>query len=196
MNDTTTTRRPVRRWPVVAGLAVLALTVFAIPVAARSDGQSDLAGARNATARFHDLAAANAAGYSVEVADLQQLTCIADPGGAGAMGIHYLNPGLVPELFDPTAPAAVDASTPELLVYAPDRDGGPKRLVALEYLTIKASWDAQHNGVPPSLFGQPFNETPAGNRFGLPAYYSLHAWIWDPNPTDMFAPWNPRVSCP
>ncbi len=179
-----------------AGLTVLALTVFALPVAARSDGQSDVAGARQATASFHDLSVANAAGYSVEVADLQQLTCIADPGGAGAMGIHYLNPTLVPELFDASAPASVDASTPELLVYAPSSDGSPKRLVALEYLTIKASGDAQHGGVPPSLFGQTFNQTGANNRFGLPAYYSLHAWIWDPNPTDLFAPWNPRVSCP
>lgn len=195
MNETIA-RRPARRWPLFLGLSILALTVFAIPVAAKSDGQSDTAAARIATASFHDLAAANAAGYSVEVADLQQLTCIADPGGAGAMGIHYLNPSLVPELFDPTAAASVDASTPELLVYAPDSNGGPKRLVALEYLTIKGPWDAQHNGVAPSLFGQTFNETGAGNRFGLPAYYSLHAWIWDPNPTDMFAPWNPRVSCP
>ena len=189
-------QRPARRWPVFAALAVLAFTLLAIPVAVAADGQSDVSAARMATASYHDLATANAAGWGVEVADLQQLTCIADPGGAGAMGIHYLNPSLVPELFDPTAAASVDASTPELLVYAPDSNGGAKRLVALEYLTIKGPWDAQHNGVAPSLFGQTFNQTGAGNRFGLPPFYSLHAWIWDPNPTDLFAPWNPRVSCP
>lgn len=189
-------RTPAPRWPLFTGLVILAMTVFAIPVAAASDGQPDVAGARMATASFHDQAVANAAGYSVEVADTQGLTCIADAGGAGAMGVHYLDPGLVPELFDPAAAAAVDAATPELLVYAPDQDGGPKRLVALEYLTIKASWDAQHDNVPPSLFGRTFDETGATNRFGLPAFYSLHAWIWDPNPTDLFAPWNPRVTCP
>jgi hypothetical protein len=192
MNDSVA-RRPARRWPLFMGLAILALTLFAIPVAAKSDGQSDVAAARMATASFHDLDTANAAGYTVRVADVNGITCIDNPG-TGAMGVHYLNPGLVPELFDPTAAATVDASTPELLVFAP----GPndtQRLVALEYLTIKATWDAQHSG-PPSLFGQPFNETAAGNRFGLPAFYSLHAWIWDPNPTDLFAPWNPRVSCP
>jgi hypothetical protein len=186
-------RRPARRWPLFMGLAILALTLFVIPVAASSDGQSDVAAARIATASFHDMDAANAAGYTVRVADLQGITCIAQPG-VGAMGVHYLNPGLIPELFDPTAAAAVDAATPELLVFAPGPDGS-QRLVALEYLTIKASWDAQHAG-PPSLFGQPFNETGANNRFGLPPYYSLHAWIWDPNPTDLFAPWNPRVTCP
>ncbi len=192
MNDSVA-RRPARRWPLFMGLAILALTLFAIPVAAKSDGQSDVAAARMATASFHDLDTANAAGYTVRVVDVNGITCIDNPG-TGAMGVHYLNPGLVPELFDPTAAATVDASTPELLVFAP----GPndtQRLVALEYLTIKATWDAQHSG-PPSLFGQPFNETAAGNRFGLPAFYSLHAWIWDPNPTDLFAPWNPRVSCP
>jgi hypothetical protein len=186
--------RSGRRWPLFVGLAILALTLFAIPVAASSDKQSDVAAARTATASFHEMRAANAAGYTVRVADTQGLTCIADPGGAGAMGVHYLDPAEIPELFDPSAAASVDALTPELLVFAPGQDG-TQRLVALEYLTIKASWDAQHAG-PPALFGQPFNETAVGNRFGLPAFYSLHAWVWDPNPTDLFAPWNPRVTCP
>ena len=189
------TRTRVSRLPLFVGLAVVALTILiVVPVAAVSGKPSDLAQARTATARYHEMSAANAAGYSVRVADNQGLTCIADPGGAGAMGVHYLNPAQIPELFDPSAAASVDALTPELLVFAPGQNGG-QRLVALEYLTIKAAWDAQHAG-PPSLFGHRFNETAAGNRFGLPAFYSLHAWIWDPNPTDMFAPWNPRVSCP
>ena len=186
-------RRPARRWPLFVGLAILALTVFVIPVAAKSDGQSDVAGARNATAAFHDLNTANAAGYTVRVADVNGITCIDNPG-TGAMGVHYLDPGLVPELFKDTDPASVDAATPELLVFAPGANG-QERLVALEYLTIKGPWDAQH-AAPPSLFGQTFNETLAPNRFGLPAFYSLHAWIWAPNPTDMFSPWNPRVTCP
>ena len=55
-------------------------------------------------------------------------------------------PTLEAELFDGSAAASVDASAPELLVFAPGPDG-TERLVALEYLTIKASWDAQHGGV-------------------------------------------------
>ncbi|HEY6013736.1 MAG TPA: hypothetical protein VIU37_07005 [Candidatus Limnocylindrales bacterium] len=188
------TRRPASRWPMLVAGAVVALTVMIVPVAAAADGQSELSAARTATARFHTLDAAQAAGYVGLVADLQGITCIADPGGAGGMGVHYLNPSLAPELFDPNAVSSVDAATPELLVYAPGPDGS-QRLVALEYLAIKASWDATHSA-PPSLFGQTFSTTPAGNRFGLPDFYSLHAWIWDPNPTDLFAPWNPRVSCP
>jgi hypothetical protein len=188
------TRRSAYHRLLLVGISIVALIAFANPVTAAPGGQSALAAARAATAALHDPDAASAAGYGVRIADLRGLTCIADPGGAGAMGVHYLNPSLVPELFDPSAPAAVDPETPELLVFGPGPDG-QERLVAIEYLTIKATWDAQHAG-PPSLFGRTFNETDAGNRFGLPAYYSLHAWLWDPNPTDEFAPWNPRVTCP
>jgi len=187
------TRRPASRWPLFTGLAILALTLFAVPVMAESGGQSNVAGAREATARFHDLDAAQAAGYSIRVADLAGITCI-ESASSGAMGVHYLNLSLAPELGDATAAATVDASTPELLVYAPGPDG-QLRLVALEYLALKANWDA-HNAAPPTLFGQTFDTTLAGNRYGLPAFYSLHAWIWDPNPTDLFAPYNPRVDCP
>jgi hypothetical protein len=192
---TFTRNRLAPRLPLLAGLAILILTISVISVAAAPGGQSNVAGARQATARFHSLTAANAAGYSALVADLDGITCI--ESAEGGMGVHYLNPSLAPEL-DPknaAAVAAVDASTPELLVYAPGPNG-QLRLVALEYLALKANWDA-HNAAPPSLFGQPFDESdPAGNRYGLPVFYSLHAWIWNPNPTDLFAPYNPRVDCP
>ena len=136
-------RRPARRWPLFVGLAILALTVFVIPVAARSDGQSDVAGARNATASFHDLDTANAAGYTVRVADVNGITCIDNPG-TGAMGVHYLDPGLVPELFERTP--IPRRSTPRRRSCWSLRQAanGHQRLVALEYLTIKGPWDAQH----------------------------------------------------
>jgi hypothetical protein len=172
-------------------IAILFVPILAV-VAVAGGGQSALSRARDATAEFHTLATANAAGYSVKVADLAGITCI--DSAAGAMGIHYLNPALAPELGDPTAVPSVDAETPELLVYEPGSNG-KLNLVALEYLTIKASWDASHAG-PPSLFGRTFDSTPAGNRYGLPAFYSLHAWIWRHNPAEIFAPYNTKVSCP
>ena len=60
---------------------------------------------------------------------------------------------------------------------------------------IKAAWDATH-GSPPKLFGHQFNFTDAGNRFGLPPFYSLHVWAWKDNPAGMFAMFNPDVHCP
>ena len=182
----------VRSWAIAMVKFTLLSSVVAVTMFAQNakDSTSKLVqDVRAATQQYLNVNNATAAGYG------PAFGCVSG-SDHGAMGIHYLNPSLVPELFDSTATASVDAATPELLVYAPDSSGGPKRLVALEYLTIKGPWDAQHNGVAPSLFGQTFNETDAGNRFGLPAFYSLHAWIWDPNPTDLFAPWNPRVSCP
>jgi hypothetical protein len=59
---------------------------------------------------------------------------------------------------------------------------------------IKQAWDAKHNGVP-VMFGHRFNTTAAGNRFGLPAFYSLHVWLFQRNPSGEFAMWNPLVKC-
>ena len=72
---------------------------------------------------------------------------------------------------------------------------GKLHLVALEYVVIAADWDALH-AKPPALFGHTFNFTPSPNRFGLPPFYSLHAWVWKHNPAGMFEMWNPRVHCP
>ena len=64
----------------------------------------------------------------------------------------------------------------------------------MEYVVLKAAWDATHDG-PPSLFGQKFEETGSANRYGLPPFYSLHAWVWKHNPAGMFEDWNPDATC-
>jgi hypothetical protein len=33
------------------------------------------------------------------------------------------------------------------------------------------------------------------NRYGIPAFYELHAWLWKLNPRGLFDDWNPRVTC-
>jgi hypothetical protein len=143
-----------------------------------------LLNARHATAAYADPAAALAGGYAL-FTDAAGLACIEQPG-AGAMGVHYVNGALVQG-------GVVDAARPQALVYEVDPAGG-LRLVALEYVVIQEGWDAAHDG-PPSLFGEPFMLTPAGNRYGLPAFYELHAWVWKANPSGMFSPWNPHVTC-
>jgi hypothetical protein len=156
---------------------VVPLAVVGLAIAA---GAFD--GAKSATARFHDLDKAKAAGYSVTVADAAGITCIAQPG-QGAMGIHMLKPSLLD--------GTIDAKNPELLVYEP-RNNGTLKLVALEYLVFVGDWTGSS---PPSLFGRQFDLIPAGNRYGLPPFYALHAWIWKPNPSGILEPWNPRVDC-
>ena len=37
--------------------------------------------------------------------------------------------------------------------------------------------------------------TGAPNRYEIPAFFALHVWLWTSNPSGLFAPFNPRVSC-
>ena len=60
---------------------------------------------------------------------------------------------------------------------------------------FKDAWDAAHPGTMPTLFGEEFMETLAPNRYEIPAFYALHVWLYRYNPTGLFAPFNPRVSC-
>jgi hypothetical protein len=163
-------------------LLILALVVFPLVVVSIAVAAGAFDGAKSATARFHDLEKATGAGYTVRVADLSGATCIAQPG-QGGMGVHMLNPNLLD--------GAVDAEHPELLVYDPQANGHMK-LAALEYLVFQSAWTRPGR---PSLFGREFDFTGAPNRYGLPPFYSLHAWIWKPNPSGILYAWNPRVEC-
>jgi len=166
-------------------LAVAAIVVLAAATAATAHAAT-LDQVRHATAPFQQLNAAKAAGYGL-LTDAAGIHCISDPGGMGAMGVHYVNGDLVGD-------DTVNALHPEAMVYQPI-PGHQLRLVAVEYVVFKAAWAKTHTGRP-HLFGQTFMLSPAGNRFGLPAFYSLHAWIWKHNPAGMFEMWNPNVTCP
>jgi hypothetical protein len=186
----------------VSALALVGLAVVAVVGTAFAGSQSSLADARDATNQFHDLAVAKAAGYTIELPDTTGATCIAnlsDPS-AGAMGVHFVNLGLLDDPATPTGPPddiTLDPTKPEVLVYEHRNDGSFK-LVAVEYVVFKEAWDAEHSDRP-QLFGQVFDSN-TGTRYGLPPFYALHAWIWKPNnktldPAGIFAQWNPSVSC-
>jgi hypothetical protein len=166
---------------------VLAVTPLLAITAYAAVSRSEAAVASAATARFHDLDAAQAAGYIVHVQDLSGATCIAQ-ANEGAMGDHFANPHL---LLDG---GVIDAAKPEVLVYE-QRNNGSYKLVALEYVVLKADWEAAGNTSPPALFGQTFDFVGSPNRYGLPPFYALHAWIWKPNPSGLLYAWNPNVSC-
>jgi hypothetical protein len=134
---------------------------------------------RNATERFRDTAIAVAEGYVL------QLGCVTGPD-RGAMGVHFINGSLVGD-------GDLDVTRPEALVYEPMRGGG-FRLAAVEYVVIADMWNATHAG-PPELMGQLFQLVDTPNRFGLPAFYSLHVWAWKDNPFGTFVNWSPKVSC-
>ena len=159
-------------------LAAVLLAGAALAAPAQA-AQNDLAAARSATAGYHNAHP----GYSL-LTDAAGIACIDNP--AGGMGVHYVNGALV-------ADGVVSASRPELLVYEPLANGH-QRLVAAEYVVFQDAWDANHDE-PPSLFGREFELVEAGNRYGLPPFYELHAWLWKHNPAGFFDDWNPRVTC-
>ncbi|OFE14488.1 hypothetical protein BA895_10155 [Humibacillus sp. DSM 29435] len=146
-----------------------------------------LAQVRKATAKFHRVDAAIAAGYElgwVNGSGVRILTgCVSDPT-AGAMGYHYFSAKLM-------ADNAVNTRQPEALVYAPTRSGG-LRLVAVEWVVRSAQSNPPGVSEPPTVLGMKMHilVPPPG-----PAFYLLHAWLWKHNPSGMFADWNPKVSC-
>jgi hypothetical protein len=180
-------------------LAACAATVLLLAAATTATaGDDGLGKARAATAQFHSFDAALAAGYTAEVVDLNGLACIDDiENHTGGMGIHYLNLAYFDSVLNGHfVDGNVDASTPEAVIYEPTANGR-LRLVAVEYIVTKEGWEASHGaGAPaPSLFGRDFELVPAGNRYGLPDFYELHAWIWKHNPLGMHNDWNPTVTC-
>jgi len=165
----------------LVGVAVTAIVLLAAPSPANA-GAADLSTVRAATAHFQQIDAATTAGYG-RFLDAASIACIETPG-VGVMGIHYVNGALVSN-------GVVDATTPEALVYQPIGNG-KLRLVAVEYIVFYSMWAGSSK---PSLFGQDFKLIGTPNRYGIPAFYELHAWVWQNNPSGMFKDWNPSGSC-
>jgi hypothetical protein len=135
---------------------------------------------REHTARFRDTAAAEAEGYQL------MFGCVSGPD-AGAMGLHYVNMTLVLD-------GELDPTRPEIVIYEPQSNGRPPRLIGADFLVLAEAWDAKKVG-PPELVGQLFHLFESPNRFGLPAFYTLHVWAWKDSPTGTFVNWNHNVSC-
>jgi hypothetical protein len=175
------TRASRPRSIIAAATALLFVPILAVGAFAASGGQADLAAVRAATAAFHDIEAAEDAGYG------RFYECTDHNGGNGAMGWHWVNGDLV---GDP----AIDPLRPEVLVYEP-RPDGTLRLVGVEYVTLRALWEEAFGSATPSVLGVDLLPVSEGNRYGLPDFYERHAWIWKPNPRGMFDDWNSKVSC-
>jgi hypothetical protein len=134
---------------------------------------------RESTERFKDVSVALAEGYAL------QFGCVSG-SDAGAMGLHYVNGNLVNS-------GVLDATRPQIVIYEA-MPGGGLRLIGADYLLIADAWNAKHSS-PPELMGQLFHLFESPNRFGLPAFYTLHVWAWKSNPKGAFVNWHPNVSC-
>jgi hypothetical protein len=134
---------------------------------------------RESTERFKDVSVAEAEGYAL------QFGCVSGPD-SGAMGLHYVNGALVNR-------GELDPTRPQIVIYEPTANGG-LRLIGADFLVLADAWDKKNQG-PPELMGQLFHYFEFPNRFGLPAFYTLHVWAWKENPNGAFVNWHPNVSC-
>jgi hypothetical protein len=130
----------------------------------------DVKAVRDATAPFHVVDRALAAGYT------QETECV-EKQPEGGMGYHFTKR----ELRD----GVLEVDKPEVLVYEKRADGSFK-LNGVEYIVPLEAWQRSE---PPTIMGQPMK------RFDRAGFYYLHVWIWEQSPSGIFADWNPRVQC-
>ncbi len=177
----------------VAALVMIfmAPVVLAAPGAPGSGVNRELAAARQATAKYHDVNAALADGYAPFSPHI--------PG----MGVHYVNFSLLDAVFD--------IERPEILIYSMAEGNGPK-LVAVEYVAVVLKsgfagesdvWDIHsaschyedgYEEVQPAPVLCP-PTSPGGAPLVLwhPDLFAVHVWIWRGNPDGIFEPFNPNV---
>ncbi|MGH7577847.1 MAG: hypothetical protein ACREM1_22340 [Longimicrobiales bacterium] len=132
----------------------------------------DTARVRAATAAFRSLDAAVEAGYPRTVTG-----CLSNPE-LGGMGHHHAKSDLMDD--------NIELERPEILVYTPTEDG-EYTLHGVEYIVPYSARPPEAE--PPTVMGQELKRAD-----GLQIWY-LHVWVWTPNPSGLFADWNPDVKC-
>lgn len=197
MQTTPTTARS----HVLLAAAVALLTVApSFPLAAQAKqqgasgggGATAIAAVRAALDKYKDPVVAIRDGY------LSTVGCIDFPGGTsehadkgmtmnykpGAMGVHFINMGLVgPKL---------DSTKPQVLLYEPVGD---------KLVLAGAEWfmPAQLSKTPPTVLGHQLMGPMEGHAPIMPAelhHWDLHVWLYKNNPAGMFEPTNAAVKCP
>lgn len=193
------------RWTAVAVVmallaALAATTVRSAPVAVRPAADQmtsghgtklagQLAAARAATAKYSThLGRAKKDGYQIITQEM--------PG----MGYHYLNPNI----------AGFDVKKPQILVY--EHVGTRWQLGALEWVfpsvpTTPPLPDATYGEFPAACHYANGEFVPAdsesscadrhdGSKFSFwhPELFTMHVWVWYPNPTGLYASTNPYVA--
>lgn len=174
-------------------LATLALGAVALPSSAGAQALAgspklspELLAVRTALDKYQDPVMAVHDGY------LSSVGCLTYTAGtshgmqykAGGMGVHFINLGNIGPALDPMKP--------QVLIYEPA--GDKLRLVAAEWFVPTAV-----SKTAPSIFGQTLGGPMEGHEPLLPAalhHWDLHVWLWKDNPSGLFSPTNPSISCP
>lgn len=186
----------MRRTTLTATLGLpLAITIASVVLAPASGAKdSSWQAVKAATARFHSFEQAERAGYSIE-----NEPCVQSPGGA--MGIHAVNRSAASD-------QSIDPYHPEIMLYLPKKNG-ELQLIGVEYFQVAlantasgpAPWfgtDPPPDGFftpTPTVLGRSFDGPMPGHHPAMPWHYDVHVWLWKDNPSGLFAPFNPTLSC-
>lgn len=130
----------------------------------------DLKIAKQATAEYNSIAAAEADGWADS-----GLPCLE------GQSFHWLNPAFL---------GSVDPRTPAALMYDFAEGEDDAELIALEW--IVPITDPANPPPPPTMFGQTFH---GPNAIPGLTFYALHTWVWLKNKDGVFADQNPKVTC-
>ena len=174
---------------VIAALAVPSPTRLGAQVAqqGKADNTAAINAVKAALDKYKDPIAAVRDGY------LSTVGCIDFPGGGmehgameykpGAMGVHFINMGLVgPKL---------DSTKPQVLLYEPVGD---------KLVLTGAEWfvPTEVSKTPPNILGHQLMGPMEGHAPVMPAqlhHWDLHVWLYKNNPNGMFSPTNSTVKC-
>jgi len=173
--------------------------------AAPNPGEPTLEEVREANARFQDVNVALAEGYLRDPMDIcETAEMMGFPPEAGAMGVHYFRPDLlgITEV-EPRVNGVgthTDFLNPAVLLYEPQADGSME-LIGVENLVWGQAWAEAGNTEPPSFHGIPYEwmendpSTELDEGHGFEPHYDRHVWVFRENPSGVFAPFNPAVTC-
>lgn len=146
---------------------------------------------------FKDVAYAESQGY------VRTSGCETHPT-LGAMGYHYSKASLlgITGLVDGRVNGNgtyTGTNPPAVLLYVPDGHGGVK-LAGIELLVFAEAWH-EKNQHPPMYRGREYNymadnpATPQDEAHNFMPHYDLHIWLFEHNPSGLYAQWNPALSC-
>lgn len=183
-------------------LACAMVLAMAAPAAWAED--IDLDQLRTALDKYKDVNVALAEGF-VPPPGNQCVSAAGEglPAELGAMGIHYIHPGLLQITgTDPRVDGMsthTDWNRPAILIYEPQADGSLV-LVGVENLVFEEAWKTTGQG-PPVLNGRTWDHmaddpaTPGDEAHGFAPHYDQHVWLWRENRAGTLMPFNVDVTC-
>ncbi len=143
------------KWMIFASVGMAFGCAGSVAVAGEAE---EIAAVREATAKYQDVSVALAEGFIPAPSGCITAAGEGLPPEWGAMGIHYIHPGILK--ITATEPRVDGGSThtdflnPAILMYEPQADGSLE-LIAVENLVFVKAWAEAGHDDPPVFAGKP-----------------------------------------